>query len=73
MTWSSPPTKGTVPGKRDYHSMVNFDDKHLVLFGGAFESNEIIHYSDVHIFSTGIFGRWRVLGGWATEEFTGLV
>jgi len=48
-TWINPSTKGTTPPKRDYHSMVNFDEKNLVLFGGTSADAE---FNDVFVFST---------------------
>ena len=42
--------KGTPPGERDYHVSLALDDKTMLVFGGANDSDNWRHYNDIFLF-----------------------
>jgi hypothetical protein len=50
MAWVTPRVKGALPGERDYHVCVRFDDAVMLVFGGANDSENWRHYNDIHLY-----------------------
>ena len=53
MTWSTPQVTGTLPAQRDYHVSVALNDRAILIFGGANDSDPWRHFNDVHLFNIG--------------------